>query len=587
MNQILEKTTNVGQRLYSTTVRLLAGRIGGDGEGDDSRFEENVKRNRISRRFHFAAVITAVAIAYLLSPEVSSTTQKDVVARFLQDSVIYNIKSKAFVAILPHLMFSALFFLIWHTSYNSFARRVEHRWINRALGPKGLATLSTSSMILAFITLALAPVSELGNRISLFYGLSIFSMITAFVFSLAYQGILSIAKDSSISRRPRRGELPEFFTLDTTSFGWVATNLLTAVCLGLMLIFIVYHGDFHNGWRISEIDGSVIAGPYYSRTLGFEAIYLFTLTVIGFFSGTFRTPLSYEKPNLVDEIADLNIRLSGAGGGTAPGGSTQGVEAPKGPVTDGAVQAIHAVLEMARFHQSVFAAGLLYAVSWNLSYSITFFLLLIFSYLVNDALDFIFGKDLLSHPHRPLPSGRAGVPLATVCIVLSALALFVSVLHLPDGSHRILFVGGVMVSLLYSLFLKRLFPLVATPLWSAMTVVIFLESVSASVGMYFVAISYFLGRELLLDVRDDHADRVFLVRPGLAQILGVHAATVALCAMIGALMIIPLVVSSNAALFAVVCTVFAVLLLALSCRPSMLITVSKFGYGFVLAVHFA
>lgn len=586
MNQILEKTTNVGQRLYSTTVRLLAGRIGGDGEGDDSRFEENIKRNRISKKIHVAAVVLAVVVAYLLSPDVSSTAQENVVTAFLQNSVIYNVKSKAFVAILPHLTFSALFFLIWLTSYNSFARRVEHRWINRAVGPKGLATLSTSSMIVAFITLALAPVAELGERVVVFYGLSILAMITAFIFSLAYQGILSVAKESIGSRRTHRRELPEFFTLDTTSFGWVATNLLTAVCLGLILTFMIYHGDFHNGWRISESDRIVIAGPYYSRTLGFEALYLFTLTVIGFFSGTFRTPLSYEKPNIVDEIAELNAILGGKSGGTDLGEDAQSIDAPKGPSGNIAIQSVIAVLEMSRFHQSALAAGLLFVVSSNVNYSVTFFLLLAFSYLVNDVLDYTSGRDLLSHPNRPLPSRRVGVRLATICIIVCALALFVSVLYLPDGSHRVLFVGGMTVSLLYSLFLKRLYPLVATPVWSAMTVVIFLESVSASGGMYLAALAYFLGRELLLDVRDDHADREFLVRPGLAQILGAHATTVALCAMTGALMVVPLIVSSNTLLFAAACTVFAALLVVLNSRPSVLINVSKFGYVFVLAVHF-
>lgn len=246
------------------------------------------------------------------------------------------------------------------------------------------------------------------------------------------------------------------------------------------------------------------------------------------------------------------------------------------------MKSMFAFFKSIRVCQCLASALVLYLFSANLSYSIAFLLLLAFSYSFNDILDYALGNDCEAHPHRPLPSGALSLKNALIGCVGLAMLFCLQIVWMPSVSEKQVLLGGIAISALYSLFLKRWYPGFAMPIWSTMTVVVFLQATHVEPIYYVLCAVFFVGRELLLDVRDEKTDKKLARLPSLATLLGVWARPLAVAGMLLPLLFL-LVFTQQSASMLLMAIVLFVLALALTYKEApRMEAVSKAGYLFVL-----
>lgn len=583
MSNIIKRNESLSARLYKTALRIL--NPGKSPKSADDPFKHNIDKNRLGLWFAPIAVIATTGLMVTLQ----LNDHRPVGLRTVFDDVILtHLFSKAGLAVLPHLLFALVFYFIWRNSYNSFALRVNHGWINKLAGPRGTANLSTTLMLCCFPVLLLSSVDELTIAVSAFYLMAIVAMFSAFLFAMLYQSIVDEARSRAGYDSASPGTHHPFYSLDTTSFGWVATNFLTAMCLIGLLVLLSFQQDFHEGWIYVADDRTLAVGPKFSLAFGVEALYLSTLVVIGFFSGAFRTPAWVVRPDRNQEIAALNAALGGDDGNTQQAAVAGGVTTEAG--TDqpyNAEMRILPLMQSARAIQSAAGAVLLYFASNDLIYSIAFLFLLMFSYVFNDIFDFLIGKDKVAHPDRPLPSGRLDVSVAKSAAASIAAAFLFTVSFLPSLQSQAFLAGGIATSAAYSLYLKRWLPSLATPIWGAMIVLVFLSATGAEPVYYPMCFAFFLGRELLLDIRDEHADKDFAILPSLATLLGGMAKPVAVALMIAPLGLLATFSNSYQWLVAALVAIFICVVFTFYRNNKRLEFITKSGYLFVLISQFA
>jgi 4-hydroxybenzoate polyprenyltransferase len=166
-----------------------------------------------------------------------------------------------------------------------------------------------------------------------------------------------------------------------------------------------------------------------------------------------------------------------------------------------------ALSESGRVPQALASAVLLYFSSGEWLYSVAFGLFLVLSFLINDAFDFVSGKDEICHPERALPSGRLSL---TASLVASAIALGLLFLLSFEFSiyQQVSLFSGMVLSVAYSLALKRFYPAFGTIVWVISVAVVFLGVFGQplDVGTYSIFAVVFYAREILLDIRDADAD---------------------------------------------------------------------------------
>jgi len=145
------------------------------------------------------------------------------------------------------------------------------------------------------------------------------------------------------------------------------------------------------------------------------------------------------------------------------------------------------------------------------------FCALAFSFGFNDLVDFRSGKDDVCHPDRPLPCGVVSERIVLVVLTVLVATLGASVFQLTANFSApiVLFFGGI----LYSRWLKRLIPVVATPFWCALLAF----SIFSALGLRPIeGVSVWLlilARELVFDLRDKDADFQFNKRKNIAMLL--------------------------------------------------------------------
>lgn len=176
-------------------------------------------------------------------------------------------------------------------------------------------------------------------------------------------------------------------------------------------------------------------------------------------------------------------------------------------------------LELMRFGRSVKSALLVLPLSWRVSHYVVFLVFLLFSFAFNDLVDREMDKD--GHPERPFPSGRlSAMEAGTISICLLFAGVCFAYVWAEDLLRLFVYASGA--SAVYSWILKRHVPLIATPLWAlTVTVVVCLPAgLTMSGWILFFFILYI--HEVLLDMRDAHADRMHCTTPSIATLLGRH-----------------------------------------------------------------
>lgn len=170
-----------------------------------------------------------------------------------------------------------------------------------------------------------------------------------------------------------------------------------------------------------------------------------------------------------------------------------------------------------RFGRSVPSALIVIPLSWRTDHYLIFLLFLLFSFAFNDLVDRKMDKD--GHPERPLPSGRLNATEATLISAgLLAAGLGFTYWWAYDLFNIFAYTCGL--SALYSCMLKRHVPLIATPIWALDVAAI--TCMPGGRGLL-TSVPFFLflyAHEVLLDMRDEPADRVHCSTPSIATVLG-------------------------------------------------------------------
>ncbi|MGL4230917.1 MAG: UbiA family prenyltransferase [Casimicrobium sp.] len=151
------------------------------------------------------------------------------------------------------------------------------------------------------------------------------------------------------------------------------------------------------------------------------------------------------------------------------------------------------------------------------AYAASVFLFLVASFLFNDLLDI--KKDRLGASHKATMQNlvSANHLRAVLGFVIAS-----SILPLPglSSTEFVTLCIAYLVSAAYSAHLKRVAPLLATPLWCAAVVLVGTNVVGRSFGEFFYAFLFFYGRELLLDLRDVNVDGLYCKRRSLPCAIG-------------------------------------------------------------------
>ena len=234
-----------------------------------------------------------------------------------------------------------------------------------------------------------------------------------------------------------------------------------------------------------------------------------------------------------------------------------------------------------RGFQSLASALILFVFSENLGYSVAFLLLLAFSYSFNDIFDYMLGNDSQAHPNRPLPSGTLSLKSAAMGCTILAMLFLAQVVFISSLHEKLILISGLCISALYSLFLKRWYPGFAMPIWSAMTVVVFLKASDVETVCYVLCLMFFIGRELLLDIRDEKTDRLLAKTPSLATILGSWGRPIAVAGMIIPIMALLFFDQQNYLILSVAIALFAACLFVTYKSAEKMEIVTKAGYLFV------
>jgi 4-hydroxybenzoate polyprenyltransferase len=306
---------------------------------------------------------------------------------------------------------------------------------------------------------------------------------------------------------------------------WIILNGLLVLYLAAFLVFNSFFG-------FAKI---AVNGTSFTMVLCYEAaiFVLMSSTVVmssyraGFFRDTALYQEQADKFNKALEAASTDQRNS------------HSRQAPKtSPVKEGntkkgdakedksemsiALPGLVATLSMIRPFSSLTAAILVGVHTQSYSYGVAAFLFLSLSFLFNDIMDFLTGRDLLAHPERPLPSGAASLSGATIATAGLAL-VYLSFIAAYEADRFLFFSSLALLSALYSIGLKMKLPVVATPLWSLALTFLVLWPADAKLAHYVAFFCFFYGRELLLDIRDSDADAFFSIPGRIPRLLRDHA----------------------------------------------------------------
>jgi len=179
------------------------------------------------------------------------------------------------------------------------------------------------------------------------------------------------------------------------------------------------------------------------------------------------------------------------------------------------INKIKGVLQITRFLKSLLAGIVLLIISNSVNYAISGFIFLLFSFTFNDLVDY--EQDKKAHPDRALPKG---ILSKRESIILSIILLLIGVSLLFNNQFYSYFLIFYIASIIYSAFLKKIVPSIATFIWVLLIVFLVLLPLEAGIIEYLLVFSFFYFRELLLDLRDSKTDDQYCKTKSLPTLLG-------------------------------------------------------------------
>ena len=468
--------------------------------------------------------------------------------------------SAQFFIILPFIFFTALISTTWFLAYRNHIQRVAA--VKRFPWIKNFSALSVALGVAATANLLCMNLKSF----SLYWAISLFLLFLGYLsalqvvkrFSLliqqlkeevlqvaspeypfrnqdddfplgsAYDGLAADRLDEAYDLRVK-----ELSSITNIASGWHISNTVLAVFMFIYFVFTIF--TYFWGWDRSYVqtvnvssDGQSVkvASLGGQLTYWIEVLSLVYFLVVGVLAASLRSrlnPIVYGDEvklcNLKSPLDSSPAAQPIAPSSSAPpaaGGSTNNRNAMNFSFS----LILQPLLESGRFVQASSAGILLYLVSGDYYYSLSFSLFLIFSFLINDLLDFMSGKDQLCHPERPLPSGRLSSRTSAIASIVTLTAIVIASSQFAAFQQASLLVG-LMLSVVYSLSIKRLFPAVGTLVWVLSVMVVFLGVFGhvLSIISYATFALIFYAREILLDIRDADTDEI-LAKGASVKLLG-------------------------------------------------------------------
>lgn len=308
--------------------------------------------------------------------------------------------------------------------------------------------------------------------------------------------------------------------------GWRVSNTTLAIFMAIYALStfsLSYTWELERNYIVQQVIQNQVGSTQPFSTLrdhllySVEVLVLLSLVIIGVLTASLRsiinTTVYSDEVYLLNATSPLDILRRGASDGQI-GATEQSAASRDGSnaLNKQILEQLAPLSESARLVSSIASSMLLWVVSGESLYSLLFFLFLTFSFLINDLVDFMTGKDLICHPRRPLPSGRLTVKVSAVGAAV-VLVLLLSLSSFTTGSsfQTISIMIATGLSFIYSLAAKRLFPAIGTIVWVIAVAIAFLGAMKSiqPLPVYFLFFLTFYSRELLLDIRDINADKLF------------------------------------------------------------------------------
>lgn len=498
----------------------------------DEEFKRHIEANRMS-----LWLLVGMLLAIVVVTVISVYATLEIGDPNVQLVSVFTPERSTLVHVLPISAVAFSFAIIWRNVFNNYAAKFHSDTLKR----QNSKLFASSAVFFALVASAVSFFADpklYGVMMMLYYIALALAFSSALIFSSKmYHLVRSVAARGTTTDLGGDEAHQRFPALAHLTLGWCGTNALTTLILVifsvLLLIFFLFAEPFHAARPVTD-------GPVYARIYLLEFFILATFLLMGFFSGTFRRKATADQFRA--ELHSLNDILdSGDGSGLNAGnlGANNGPDEASSAIPDVSASSLDgtflnatvALLQSSRAFSSHLVAGLLVLSGGEPLLAMVLFLFLTSSYLFNDIMDFRSGRDLLCHPTRALPSGRLSQQTSlTVTVLLASTGMILS-LAIGFGAFALV-LSCFGISMVYSVFLKRQFPLVATPLWCAATVALFLYSFDAGSVSYLIAFCVVFGRELLLEERDGDGDKLLAISPTFPEIFGRYLRPISLALML-------------------------------------------------------
>ena len=431
---------------------------------------------------------------------------------------------------LPIAVILLLFSLIFWVATKKYLCIFESDIISRPVTAVNYATFLIVSLEIVVVALLVFG----GNRIIYALATTIFLFaifVAAYVSQQVYDTATKIQSEIPSAHRFRKFRIGYVLKCKVTQQvqqGWAAINMLMLLAISALALL---RPDIVRWYSLSLSDSQGEANYAYFAMYTSWAIIsvplLFLLTgALRSFSaeGNLR---HFHAVSIINNEYNMIISKSDGGDIEAKLAALPVYTVEDDPTIERIVKAasnesqFSAIVESSRFFSSVLFATAVFLLGAGISDAFLVLLALSTSFLWNDIVDFRIGRDSVSHPLRPLPSGRLKETsaIATLLASIVVFALYGSIFSNSVGiAPLILLVTG----LVYSAFLKPKAPIFAVVVWCAALSLVITSAAEFGVLGFFAVWIGALGREIILDYRDKDGDFEFNRSVNIGLLLGRH-----------------------------------------------------------------
>lgn len=364
------------------------------------------------------------------------------------------------------------------------------------------------------------------------------SATTSFILRTIDDSLIEIYKAIDGNRFPKRKKRAAFIQsekiVQQTQRGWLIFNVVFSI-LFLILACLLFF--FEQRDLVEKIMTSDLSGIFLGNTW-----FIFLAVIIASVAGSFRQNNKFANKRYFSCAIIVNMEHETRHDDQAGATIEEGIEnstfytIENDPITSPQLEKTEAsgrnrlfdmpwaqstigLAQATRLYGSAIFSLVVYLVSLDVILSLMTLIALLFSYLLNDLVDYRSGKDGVVHADRALVTGKiseikAAIALAALVIAF-ALCLVSWNASLTSGPVA-LFVVGIA----YSIALKPRWALIATPIWCGAIAYVLFDALGESIAVFFGIWLVVLARELVLEFRDRKLDFAFDGSKNLGYLLG-------------------------------------------------------------------